>query len=67
MVGPRYLTVVGYFLTHVQHRLVKNRLDQRHTATTASPCLGACFDLPNGLACATLDIRNEIAFGDIVT
>lgn len=65
--GFRALTVVRNFLSHIKHRLVKDRLDQRHTTTASSPCLGTRLYLANGLACAALDVFNDVAFRHVVT
>lgn len=59
-------TMVRYFLTHVQHGLVEDRLHQRHTATTTIPCFRARLNLANRLACTTLDIFDYVPFCDIV-
>jgi hypothetical protein len=59
-------TMVRYFLTHVQHGLVEDRLHQWHTATTTTPCFRARLNLANSLACTTLDIFNDVPFCDIV-
>lgn len=58
--------VVLDFITHALHRLVENRLDQRHAATAACAGFRTRFDFSNGLAGAVFDAVHYIAFGDVV-
>jgi hypothetical protein len=58
--------VVRNFLTHVQHGLVEDGLNERHATTAASACLGARFDICYGLASPTLDVLDHITLGHIV-
>lgn len=58
--------MVGYFLAHVPHGLVEDRLHQGHTAPTTTPGFRARFNLANSLACTTLDVLNNVPLCDIV-
>lgn len=56
----------GYFLSHIEQRLVDDGLDERHAASAPCSCLGARLDFADILACASFDALYNVTFRDIV-